>query len=215
MSSKSKKTQKNRNKNSNNDLTFARKLYYENESRYKVSTKDEWVYNKIIAEIILQIYLIYCDYRKMAEIKLSNIQPKIKSRILEYLKKNKINYEIIKDRYKPKEDIEYLYLFNKRHIPQLINDNRGIEMAEQLGEFYTCKSRYDEWKTYEWRIVIFCNDIEIFAQMCTEDQISKNIKRTMNVYNEIRDLFIKLDEKRFKNTIPNPLKISIYKTKVI
>lgn len=214
MSFKSKtKTQK----NTNTDLIFAKKLYYENKSRYKNRklTNDEWMYNKIISEIILQIYLIYSNYRQIAEIKLSNIDPKIKKLITEYLKKNKINYEFVKDKYKPNGNFEYLYLFKKKSDINSINNNRGVKLADELGKFYTCKTEYNEWKNYEWRIGIFCDEIELFAQMCTQEKIAENINITMNIYDEVRDLLIKLDEQKFKHTIPNPFRIHIYKTKIM
>jgi RNA-binding protein YhbY len=202
--------------NDNSQEINPKELYDENEKRYlaiknnKLSPND-WVYNKIILEIILHLHLIFKNYLKMAEIKLNKINETVIKNITTYLEKNNICFKI--------ENVNYLYLFKNIDDMNLIfnniQNNRGIKVADNLGEFYTCKSEFDEWKNYDWRIVIFCNDIEIFAQMCTEDKISKNIKTTMKVYNEIRDLFIELDKKRFKETIPNPLKISIYKTHVI
>jgi hypothetical protein len=205
-----------------------KELYNENEARYLATknrklTLNEWVYNKIIAEILLHLHLIFMDYRKMAEIKIKNINDSVINNIKTYLEKNNICFKIEKDNNKTEKNINYLYLFKNISDMNSINNNldnnlvnnRGVKVADHLGEFYTCKSEYDEWKKYEWRVVIFCNDIELFAQMCNQDKITQNIKKTMKVYDEIRELFIKLDKKRFKETIPNPLKISIYKTKVV
>ncbi len=200
-------------------LNPAETLYLQNEIKYKAKfktskpTANEWVYNKIIAEILLQFYLISVDYRKMAEIKLNDVSDAIKDDIKTYLTASEIPFKIEKDKYKSGRNVYYLYLFKKESDMTSITNNRGVSVADQLGEFYTCKSQYDEWKDYEWRIVILCDNIELFAQMCTEDQIAKNMKTSMKIYNEVRDLFIILDTPRFTKNDPNPLKISIYKTK--
>lgn len=96
--------------------------------------------------------------------------------------------------------------------------SRGVEIANKLGEgklgdFYTCKTDSAIWKTYEWRVLIHCKDVEILAQMCNEDDIYKNMKKTMNIYDEILKLFKQLDPIRF-NDPTKTLKLSIYKTKV-
>lgn len=194
-------------------------LYRQNEERYlrefsgRKPSANEWVYNKIIDEILLHLYLIYKGYRKTAEIKLNKVNDTVMRDIHTYLETNNICVKIERDKHKPRENINYLYLFKNRSDMNSINNSRGVKVADQLGEFYTCKSEHDEWKDYEWRVVILCNDIELFAQMCPPDKIAVHITKTMEVYNKIREYFIELDDKRF-NATPNPLKISIYKTKV-
>ncbi len=197
---------------------LAEHLYHQNESKYETTFKTrkptpEWEYNNIIAEILLQFYLISVDYRKIAEIKLNDVSDVVKDEIKKYLTAYGIHFKIERDKYKTGENISYLYLFKNKGDMALINNNRGERVADQLGKFYTCKSRYDEWKTYEWRIVILCDKIELFAQMCNEEQIARHIKTSMEVYNEIRELFVRLDSKRF-TAKPYPLKISIYKTNI-
>lgn len=197
------------------ELDFVKKLYYENEDRYndtyknRKPTNDEWEYERIMIEILLQLYLIYVNYRKMAELRLNNIRQSIKDTVYDYLDNNKIFYKIKK---KSADDVEYLYLFKQKYENELINDIHGLGIVHELGEFYTCKSYFDEWKKYDWRIVIACNNVEIFAQKCLKDKVAENMKTTMKIYDEIYSLFCDLDKKKFKKTIPNPLQIHIYKS---
>ncbi len=203
------------------------KLYIENESNYKNKNKIKspsilgndksniWMYSKVISEIILQSYLIHIGIRDVAEIKIaSNVIDAVK----EYLDSNDIGLHIrIKEETTmklPKKIVYYMYL--SKHELDINNDdldNRGVAIADKLGDFYNCKSKSEEWKKYEWRILIDCDGSEIFAQMCKPEQIEKNIKNTMDIYAKILEAFKKLDNKRFSAT-PPPLKLSIYKTKV-
>ncbi len=199
---------------------LAKHLYDQNKLRCQTTfatrkpTSDEWIYNKLMEEILLQFYLICVDYRKMAEITLNEVNDLITKEIKKYLTKYQIPFKIEKDKYKTDEKVYYLYLFKNRGDMSPINNNRGISVAEQLGEFYTCKSSFDEWKKYDWRIIIAYNsNIEIFAQKCVKEKILENMATTIKVYNEIFDHFCILDEQKFKNTIPNPLQIHIYKSK--
>lgn len=217
-----------------------RDIYGKNEIRYKnqrypATLYDKWTYDKVMSEIVLQSYLIYSEYRNVAEIKIKHGRDKqfmnVILRELEILfkyksydveKELKINdmlYEIQKD--STKENVYYLYLYLYKNSPKMEKNNidkRGEVIAVKLdegklGAFYTCKTASHEWKTYEWRILIHCDGSEIFAQMCKPEDIAINMGNTMQIYETILILFQQLDTKRFTQP-KNPLQINIYKTKV-
>jgi hypothetical protein len=201
---------------------LAKFLYSENEKRYattpRKTSEEDWIFNKIVSEILLQFFLICSNYRKMAEIKLktAEIKPALRERIESYLIESHITYQLNPDIQNPK--FFYLYLFKneeeQRAISSSINNARGTKTADGLGEFYTCKAERDEWKSFQWRIVIVCDNIELYAQMCnTQEDIARHIMTSMKVYDEIRDLFMGLDRTRFTKT-PNPLKMHIYRATV-
>ena len=168
--------------------------------------------NKIIYEIILQLYLIYTGYREMAEIKISKkhiyngLFEKLMKFIVNYLQNNDIMYEL-----KPnlRDNVVYLYIF---HPDSRLNvdNNLGVQTAKKLGEFYTCKTNIDKWLEYKWRIVILVDQVEIYAQMCEKSQIIENISTTMRIYDELKELFKKLDKPKFDGKT-NTFRIEIYK----
>jgi hypothetical protein len=197
-----------------------------NPNYYKLHPQEKEVnywYYKITYEIVLQIYLIYSNYRKMAEIKVHipespKTQDKVVDMIIDFLNKNQITYEYVDDTLPGRI---YFYIF----YPNLkLNTNNvlGIDTVENLGDFYYCKTiNSDKWMEYQWRIVIHMEDIEIFAQKCeNESQISKNMLETMKIYKELLFSLQELDSDKFGepfvkkkvNNSNNPLKITIYKT---
>jgi hypothetical protein len=205
-------------------------LYQVNEKRFKTafkiipgirdhSTTDIYNYNHTMAEIHLQLYLIYSGYRKMAEVRLELPKYIIDNTIRGYLKSNNINYHI-EEGERGKEGVHYLYLCAPRYGCSSDKKTRGTDVAKELGEFYTCQSEFVDWSKYEWRVVINCDRIELFAQMCPIEQIQANIEITKKVYEDIYGLFLELDRDRFGcgndrfgHPKPNPLKIQIYRTK--
>jgi len=220
-----------------NMYEFIKVIYKTHENNYKLNNfpkdtypdiskydgSDKRIYFNVISEILLQSYLIYYGLRKMAEIKIKIKHKSMLFDIKKYILKTKIiNYCKIKQD-SNNLNIYYLYLSKESQEDEKNDNKRGISMAKKLGEgavgdFYTCKTESSEWKKYEWRIVISCDNSEIFAQMCKFDKIAdtKNMKTIMNIYSKILDALQNLDEKRFTHipNTPNPLKINIYKTKV-
>jgi hypothetical protein len=223
--------------NSNPNIDKLKKMFAENELRCKKKIhprgiNDKWMYDKIVTEIILQSYLIYTGYRNVAEIKITIDQDAYfmdaiihklkeydyKSSDLKRIARDEMVYEIHND--DSKDNVYYLYLYLGENAIKMDSkniSNRGVAIANKLGEgklgdFYTCKAESDEWKTYKWRIIIHYKDSEILAQMCKPEQIYKNMKKTMLIYQQILELFQKLNKKFL--AIPTPLKLSIYKTTV-
>jgi hypothetical protein len=103
------------------ELEFIKKLYYENEEiyndRYKnrKPTNDEWEYERIMIEILLQLYLIYVNYRKIAELRLNNIRQSIKDTVYDYLDNNKTRSFMLKHFTYSREEIKTIKkeCFNK------------------------------------------------------------------------------------------------------
>ena len=225
------------NKKISPDIKKIIKIYTEKENEYKNKVRPTpilggdkyniWMYSKVISEIILQSYLIHTGLRDMAEIKItSDSSNKVLKAVKDYLDlyHKDINLKIIINEEinitHPKDKKVY-YMYLSKHDLNINKDNlnnRGVAIADklnegQLGDFYTCKSKSDDWKTYEWRILIDCDGSEILAQMCKPEQIETNIKKTMDIYQKILDAFKQLDPMRFSTT-PPPLKLNIYKTTV-
>jgi hypothetical protein len=211
------------------DLQRIIELYRANEKRFNEapriipgirspSATEIYNYNHSMAEIHLQLYLIYYGYRKMAEVRLELPDAIIRT-ITEYLERNGINCHTEKGEL-GKVNVHYLYLCTPGYDCKRKKTARGTDVATELGSFYTCQSDFEEWSKHEWRVVINCDKIELFAQMCTIEQIQANIVTTTQVYEEICGLFLQLDRDRFGggndrfgHPKPNPLKIQIYRTK--
>jgi hypothetical protein len=197
-----------------------------NPNYYKLSHQEKEInywYYKITYEIVLQLYLIYYNYRNMAEIKVHipenpKTQDKVVPMIIAFLNNNQITYEYVDDTL-PGRIYFYIFYPNSK-----LNTNNvlGIDTVENLGDFYYCKTiNSDKWMEYQWRIVIHMDDIEIFAQKCeTEREIAKNMLETMKIYKELLFSLQQLDSDKFGiygikkkvNNSNNPLKIAIYKT---
>jgi hypothetical protein len=202
------------------------KQFKSNPNYYRLPPQERelnyWYY-KITYEICLQSYLLYSNYRKMAEIKIHipenpKVQEKVIQMILSYLNKNRITYEVVDDTLPGRF---YFYIFYP-YLKLNTNNNLGIDIAENLGDFYYCKTiNSDKWMEYQWRIVINIDDIEIFAQKCeNERQITKNMLETMKIYKDLLYSLQQLDSDKFGipdirkkvNNSRNPLQIAIYKT---
>ena len=194
-----------------NNIDFL--IYKKNISKMTNYEKElNYFYNKIIFEIVLQLYLIYTGYRQMAEIKISKkynyngLLKKLMQLINHYLDNNDIIYEI---KTNLSDNDVFLYIFHNNSKLN-IDNNRGAQLATKLGDFYTCKTNMNKWLKYKWRIVILIDQIEIYAQMCEKEQIIDSIANTTKIYDELRELFIKLDKDKFDNKT-NILRIEIYK----
>ena len=81
-------------------------------------------------------------------------------------------------------------------------------MAKNLGSFYVCAAKSDEWrKTHHKRVVILIEQSEIYAQMCKDEQITSNMPIFFKIYKELYNIFNKLD-KELVNT--NNIRIEVY-----
>ncbi len=203
------------------ELKKVKKMYIANEKRYREAYKPhegrkKWEYRKydsIMLEIHLHLYLIYSEYRNVAEIKIHEVPKEQLMAVSNYLTVNNINFEMIV--VNPRNTLSNGLL--KLCIPGppgtcKNHAMRGVAVATELGEFYTCKAEQGEWEHYQWRIVITCdNSIDLFAQMCEKEQIIASMRTVIKVYEDLSRLFIELDRKRFEAFPANPLKISIYK----
>jgi hypothetical protein len=204
--------------NSQNKKMYAIKLYKDfmvEYNNYKKTTdyseiKDEksrqlYYFYHLKTEIIIQLYLIYYGQRKMAQVNINISKNYITTNkeIIEWLDNNNILYKI---------NGNIIHLFD---IDEKINNNinnQGMKTGEALGHFYTCKAPKQVWtKKHNYRIVINVLNFEIYAQMCTEDQITKNIETTMKVYSEIYDLLSQLDKLRFANIYSPNINILLFK----
>jgi hypothetical protein len=156
-------------------------------------------------EIIIQIYLIYSGQRMMAEvnINISKNYVKTNKEIIEWLDNNNILYKIHKNT---------IHLFDINEKIKNDTNNKGMKTGEALGDFYTCKAPEKIWTTkHNYRIIIKVFDFEIYAQMCTADQITKNMETTMKIYSEIYDLLSELDKPRFANIYNPNINVLLFK----
>jgi hypothetical protein len=187
---------------------------YENFKKlYGINKQIEFEYNKLLLEIILQYHLIEINHRDLAQIEIkfkknikefiTNIDNIIKKRIFTYLDENKIIY------YKASSSLLYIYNPKKYKISDLkLLDDEGINVAKNLGDFYVCAAKSDEWrKTHHTRIVILIGYSEIYAQMCKEEQIIQNMNVFYKIYNELYNIFKKLDPELINN---NNIRIELY-----
>ena len=137
--------------------------------------------NRRIYEIILQWYLISSGFRDVALVYLDNAE-----KIEKFLKKNKIIYKIFLNK-------NYLVLYNpKKFNINNLDKSFGKKFGQQLGCFYCCATN-DVSKNH-YRVVISVNDVEICAQMCKKDMITKYISKYYKIYLEISEIFKNLDK---------------------
>jgi hypothetical protein len=158
------------------DIKYSKKIY----------DKCKNTKNRRIYEIILQWYLISSGFRDVALVCLDDLQnPKLEE-IKKFLGKNKIIYKFFQ-----KESYLILYNHKKFNINNL-DKSFGKKFGQQLGKFYYCATN-DVSKNH-YRVVISVNQVEICAQMCKKDMISKYISQYYKIYLEISEIFRKLDK---------------------
>jgi hypothetical protein len=179
---------------------------------YGINKQIEFEYNKILLIVLLQYHLIEIGYRNLAQVEIklkknikefiTNIDNVIKKRIFSYLDENQIPY------YKISSSLIYIYNPKKYKISdlKLLNDE-GVNVAKNLGDFYMCAAKLDEWKKYYKRIAIFIGYLEIYAQMCKEEQISENMPTFFKIFKELYHIFYKLDKELVIN---NNIRIELY-----
>ena len=142
-----------------------------------------------ILELLLNLYLMKCKFRNIFQIFLHT---KISKEIKEILDNIPYTYLIVEE----KND-KRIIVYNKKlfNIDDL-DITYGKKYAKQLGEFYVCAS--DNFSNNNYRIVINVEALntyaELYAQMCTKQTIIKNINKTINILNDIKQLLLKLDK---------------------
>ena len=145
--------------------------------------------NGHILELLLNLYLMKCKFRNIFQIFLHT---KISKEIKEILDNIPYTYLIVEE----KND-KRIIVYNKKlfNIDDL-DITYGKKYAKQLGEFYVCAS--DNFSNNNYRIVINVEALntyaELYAQMCTKQTIIKNINKTINILDDIKQLLLKLDK---------------------
>jgi len=144
-----------------------------------------------ILELLINLYLMECKYRNIFQIYLHNFN-KIPKEIKIILNNILYNYLIVEE----KNNIRII-VYNKK----LFNINNldityGKKYAKQLGEFYVCAT--NNFKNNHYRIVIHIQGnntyAELYAQMCKETMIIKNINKIIKISNEIEELLLEFDK---------------------
>jgi hypothetical protein len=159
------------------------KLLEKVSKKYINTTKPE------ILGLIVNLYLLYSNYRKIFQVELLN------SNLLNHIKKIltiiKVDYIIYQKNttYPPIRIIVYnkdTFDINK------LDKTFGKKFAKQLGEFYTCASDNVNIKNYDYQIVIYINNdktgLSLYGQMCNKNMIIKNISKHMKILNDIIEI---------------------------
>jgi hypothetical protein len=146
-----------------------------------------------IVGIILNLYLLHSNYRKVFQVELYNTNNLLLNKIKKIITYVKANYII--DSFRDGGIRIIVYNKNTFNIDTL-DMTFGKKYAKQLGEFYTCAS--DNYKKYNYQISISidCNNTisEIYIQMCNKNKITKNISRHMKIQNDLMSIFKKYNE---------------------
>lgn len=145
---------------------------------------------KIDLEILIQCHLIKKKIRKIAFVKMTKSLNKHKNKICIFLDKIKIKYVI---------DTERLILCSPTFDISSLDKTYGKKFAEQLGEFYVCATDNfrQKLKQMNVRIVILVNNAEIFAQMCSHNDLNENYSKIFEVYKKLYKIIKKLDQQLF------------------
>jgi hypothetical protein len=145
--------------------------------------------NSQILELLLNLYLMKCKYRNIFQIFL---RTKISKEIKEILDNIPYTYLIVEEK-----NGKRIIVYNKKlfNIDDL-DITYGKKYAKQLGEFYVCAS--DNFSNNNYIIVINVEALntyaELYAQTCTKQTIIKNINKTINILDDIKQLLLRLDK---------------------
>jgi len=156
------------------------KLLEKVSKKYINTTKFE------ILGLIVNLYLLYSNYRKVFQLELFN--PNLLNQIKKILKTVKADYEIYP--FKTKTDSRII-VYNKDTFDiNKLDKTFGKKFAKQLGEFYTCSS--DNYAKFDYQICIsvFNNKTQgnLYAQMCDKNMIIKNISKYIKILNDIIEI---------------------------
>ena len=169
-------------------------------NKYKLTNSNE------IFELIINLYLLECEYRNIFQIMRENNEKLIK-KLVTIIKKTTYNYKIYNDNEKNFRLI--IYNQNKFNIDEL-DETWGKKFAKQLGNFYICATDNYNLKSYNYQIMISVgnNSMEtnLYRQICKKNTIIKNINKIIKIYDEINTLLLELDNNLYT-------RIQVYKYK--
>ena len=157
--------------------------------------------NKILLELIINLYLIQCKYRNIFQMifnkndkldEINNILQITNSKFIMHAVDNTNNIRLI--------------VYNDKLFD--INDldrSYGKKFAQQLGKFYVCAAN-DNYVLYKYQVQIIVSqyNIPLYSQMCKKNIISKNINLLLKMSNDIKNLLFNLDK-----TITTSIKINL------
>jgi len=149
----------------------------------KVSKKYINTNKMEILELIINLYLLYSDYRKVFQIEFNKL-----NQIKKILKIVKADYNI----YPFKNDsYSRIIVYNKDKFNiDTLDLTFGKKFAKQLGEFYTCSS--ENYLNFNYQICISISNnktsANLYAQMCDKNMIIKNISKHMKILNDIIEI---------------------------
>ena len=131
--------------------------------------------NIYIFELIVNLYLMDCEYRNIFQIHMrpefDKNSDKNTDKIIKIIKMT--NYEYITSQNK---DSIRIIVYNKDSFDiTKLDKTFGMKYAKQLGNFYTCATNNFSKNNYQMTINV--NGIQIFAQMCKKNNIIKNMNK--------------------------------------
>mgnify|MGYP003385622078 CR=1 FL=1 len=157
--------------------------------KYK-STSDSFLF-----ELIINLYLLECDYRNIFQIQRKN--KKLITKLENIIKYSKFNYKTFES-----NNYFRLIVYNKTtfNIDKL-DKTFGMKFARQLGKFYSCAS--DDYLQNNYQIMISVQGINtgtpIYIQMCKRNKIIQNIDNILKIFDDIKKILLKLDKNIYVN----------------
>jgi hypothetical protein len=167
------------------------KLLEKVSKKYINTTKFE------ILGLIVNLYLLYSNYRKVFQLDLFN--PNLLNQIKKILKTVKADYEIFPD---DQKNTSYrIIVYNKDTFDiNKLDKTFGKKFAKQLGEFYTCSS--NNFSNFDYQISITIDNnktgTSLYEQMCDKNRIFKNISKHMKILDNIIEI-----KKKYKIKLSN------------
>jgi len=160
-----------------------------------------------ILALIINLYLLFSNYRQVFQIEKYNINDKLLNEKINIIIQVKASYIIDK----LKNEGIRIVVYNKETFNiNILYMTFGKKYAKQLGEFYTCAS--DNYKKYNYQISIsvHCNNTisDIYIQMCNKNKITKNITKYMKIQNDLVNIFNKYNEIKL-NSVDITVKLMI------
>ena len=137
-----------------------------------------------ILGLIVNLYLLYSNYRKVFQLELFN--PNLLNQIKKILTIVKADYEIF-----PFKTYSRIIVYNKDKFNiDTLDITFRKKFAKQLGHFYTCSS--DNYSNFNYQICISVSNnktsANLYAQMCDKNMIIKNISKHMKILNDIIEI---------------------------
>lgn len=162
-------------------------------NKYKLTNSNE------IFELIINLYLLECEYRNIFQI-MREKNDKLIKKLVNIIKKTKYNYKIYNDN----ETYFRLIIYNQNNFNiDELDEKWSKRFAKQLGKFYICATDNYKLKSYKYRIIILVGNNNIgtglYMQMCKKNIIIKNINKILKIHDEINTLLLELDNSLYTN----------------